>query len=113
MNNEIKKTLINCAGVLCGLCLLKLTLSVPTSTRTDTNPIKKVRSSVIFDYGDAINAVSHSDMFSRDIQKAIEHIPYGASSEFYKGIVALTKSSAFSSTKCESIVSMCSKIKED
>lgn len=61
-------------------------------------------------YGDAVAAISMSDMFSAHKKEAIAALPIGCISSFYKGIIAAAHSDMFSSHKRDLIVNMSRKI---
>lgn len=61
-------------------------------------------------YGDAIEAITDSDMWGSDKAKAIKALPENKSSDFYKGIISIvTNSDMWSSEKARIITSLVEK----
>lgn len=54
-------------------------------------------------YGDAVQAIMSSDMFSNDKTKAIGMIKQSADSAYYSAVIAIVKSDMFSCNKLKSI----------
>lgn len=57
-------------------------------------------------YGDAVAAVSDSDMFSLDKSSAISHISSTRESSYYEAIIAVANSDMFSGEKRNAIVNI-------
>lgn len=60
-------------------------------------------------YGDAIEAITKSDMYSSDIARVIKVLPENGTSEFYKAVMSIVNSDMWSSEKAKVILSMCEK----
>ena len=50
-------------------------------------------------YGDAVEAISDSDMFSSDKRMAIETLLTDQDDDYYRGVIGITESDMFSSDK--------------
>lgn len=63
-------------------------------------------------YGDAVTAISTSDMFSSHKKEAISHLPIGCISSFYKGIISAAHCDMFSAHKRDLIIEMSKRIED-
>jgi hypothetical protein len=60
----------------------------------------------VADYGDAVEAIMDSDMFSSDKEKAMEALKVDGDSGYYKAVIHVANSDTFSSSKAKTIMSM-------
>ena len=58
------------------------------------------------DYGDAVNAIMSSTMYSHDKTRAVSVLKVGETSDFYKAVINVAKSSAYSHDKVTTIANM-------
>ena len=63
-------------------------------------------------YGDAVEAISDSDMFSTDKRLAIETLLTDQDDDYYRGVIGITESDMFSSDKVLAIQKL-TKYKQD
>lgn len=70
---------------------------------TDT----RIKSYAFAGYGDAVEAIMQSNMYSHDKGDAVKALPRDEHIEFYKAIISIATSRAYSHEKKDMIVNMC------
>ena len=75
--------------------------------QTSKSILNDIQYSGALDYGDAVRAISESDMFSHDKARSISAIKEDKNAAYYQSIVAIARnSSMFSHDKCRAIINI-------
>lgn len=82
-------------------------LGVALSSITVKDLLDMIRYNGDVGYDDAVNAIMTSGMYSSDKTRAVAVLKKDETSDFYKAIVNVARSSAYSSDKVRTIASMC------
>lgn len=69
--------------------------------------VRDVSIDVNADYGDAVNAIMSSNMWSEDKKEAVQALSKGESAAFYKAVIKIANSNMWSADKAETIMEMC------
>lgn len=67
------------------------------------------RNGVIANYGEAVNAIMESGMWSDDKQEAISVLKRYETNDFYRAVISIVNSNMWSSDKLEAIKGLCEK----
>lgn len=96
----IKKALRAIATILGAAVLVK---EIKEGLLENDPDIRKVASTYSMGYGDAVEAIMDSDMFSSTKSNAIATLKSDADDEYYKAVVCIAKSDMFDSEKLDTI----------
>ena len=104
-NEKTRKTIKNFARRSCQTVIPILGTVLASVSVKDV--LDMMRYSGDVGYGDAVNAIMSSSMYSHDKTRAVAMLRDGKTSDFYKAVINVAKSSAYSHDKAASIISMC------
>lgn len=103
MKNFNMERIGNCVMTICGLVVAGAIVAVNVATADDIG----VHNGAYAGYGDAVNAIMNSNMWSSDKRSAIAAMDKNANKEIYKAVIAIaTDDSMWSSDKVNAIYAL-------
>ena len=93
----------DCVMTICGIAVAGVILAANVATAGDSSG----HNGAYTGYGDAVNAIMNSDMWSSDKRSAIAAMDKNANKEIYKAVIAIaTNDSMWSSDKVNAIYAL-------